>query len=240
MSESEIQGTARVLRGLVLHQANQSEAFRGELLADAQAAVNKLFDNEVSFQVKVHEDVDDAWNILIPYQSDDVQAEVDGVIQELASSGKPPTRTEFQYTLTQKAWDDQEFHDRLLSDGRNVINAELQAAGGGSVPADHGIVIHTEGPGECVVIVPPSNNELGDGELSGDDLETVSGGGELAIIATAVIGGVIAGIVNNSISHSANDMLGRYDSKLNTFGNVRDFGASAPRGGSRRGGTYRF
>ena len=95
---------------------------------------------------------------------------------ELAMSDeKPKTRKDFETALIARAWKDEEFKKRLISNPRAVFEEELGKLGGGKLPPEMEIKILVEDAKHIYMVLPqnPGSMEL---ELTDQQLEGVSGG----------------------------------------------------------------
>ena len=82
------------------------------------------------------------------------------------------SRKEVEKRIVEKAVKDENFRNRLKSDPKGTLESELQA----NFPADLNVHVNHEGPNDVHITLPHSEKELGEGELSGEQLSGVSGG----------------------------------------------------------------
>jgi hypothetical protein len=94
------------------------------------------------------------------------------------------TRETVEMEIAAKAWQDEEFLERLRADPKAVIAEEY----GVEVPDTVEIKVIEESAHELYIRIPPNPNDL---ELTDEQLEAVAGGE--CVVTSAIISGVIAG-----------------------------------------------
>jgi hypothetical protein len=104
--------------------------------------------------------------------------EIDNEIKKDATLTNTSTLQNHVERIIAKAWADDSFRARLLTDPAAVAAAE-----GIPVPAGLKIVVHESKPGELLVVLPAKPTS----ELSDAELEGVAGGGESVALSGAYL-----------------------------------------------------
>jgi hypothetical protein len=87
----------------------------------------------------------------------------------------PKTRKDFEAALIARAWKNEEFKKRLLSNPKEVIEEEIAKMGGGHLPADMEVRILTEDPKHIYIVLPQNPRKMDPG-LTDEQLDGMSGG----------------------------------------------------------------
>ncbi len=86
-------------------------------------------------------------------------------------------RQEFDARIIAKAWKDEAFRKRLLSEPNAVLADELAALHeDAKLPSDLKVTVLEEKPDQIYMVLPVNPQDFHDGELSEDQLSTVAGG----------------------------------------------------------------
>ena len=97
------------------------------------------------------------------------------------------TRKDFEAQIIAKAWRDPEFKKRLLTDPKGVFEEELQKLQeGAKLPADLNIQVLEEHPKQVYLVLPQNPEELLEGELTDEQLESVAGGTIVVAVVWAI------------------------------------------------------
>jgi hypothetical protein len=232
--------TSTILREYTTGLAMESREFRAALIENPQATLEAKLGGDVGYEVCVHEERAGEFLVLVPTQLPDMEERIETILSSY--QGGTPTRTQFEAMTTKKCWNEEGFLDKLTTDGRNVLNTELDALCGTTIPADTSIAVITEGHDEVAIVLPRVVGAES-GNLSDDELESVAGGADVSIaatVATTIIATIVANTVNNTIGVSA------FDTNMKSFGSQDRFnygsfaGSRNVRNNFSRGGTYRF
>ena len=97
------------------------------------------------------------------------------------------SKRDLETRLIEKAWKDPEFKREVVADAKGTLERHL----GRKLPANLTIVVHEEDQNTLHFSIPPAPSNVS--ELSDDELESVSGGTEIVVMATLVVATVVAG-----------------------------------------------
>ena len=91
------------------------------------------------------------------------------------SDETPKNRKDFEAALIARAWKNEEFKKRLLSNPKDVLEEEIAKMGGGKLPADLEVKIFAEDTNHLYIVLP-QNPRKTDPELTDEELDSMSGG----------------------------------------------------------------
>ncbi len=115
------------------------------------------------------------------------------------------TRKDLETRLIEKAWKDPEFKREVVKDPKGMLEKQL----GRKLPLELKIIIHEEDPHTLHFTLPPAPSNVS--ELSDDELERVSGGTEIIIMATVLAASITAGTaVGTAIGTAAGATVSSY------------------------------
>ena len=105
------------------------------------------------------------------------------------SDETPKTRKDFEAALIARAWKNEEFKKRLLSNPKDVLEEEIAKMGGGKLPTDMEVKILVEDTKHIYIVVPQNPRKM-DPELTDEQLDSISGGTVSVTVNLSVTVGV--------------------------------------------------
>jgi hypothetical protein len=186
--------SAQALRGAVAQAAISDPAFRTELVADANKAIETRFGKQ-SYGVNVYFEQEKEVVLLIPEKTDALARSLDRIAKD-AGSGTP-TRGQFDAQLVQRAWGEPAFASELKGNPKAALDGLLKKYGS-SVPADQTVKVHFDTPSLAHIVVPKA--VAAGGELSDQELEAVAGGEAVVAICVVTVAGSVVGAVAGAIA----------------------------------------
>jgi hypothetical protein len=182
------------LRAAVAAAVLTDPDFLAALRSDAPSAIEARFGRQRCVVHVVHEQVHEM-TLLIHEPTEVVApavADCGGV-----DAPRPLTRGRFEALISERAWRDPIFLDRLQRDPRATLDEEL-AQHGARIPDDMTPCVYREAPGHCIIVIPAPVVEAGADELSDVERAAIRRGELSMIAAQTEITGAVAGVVSST------------------------------------------
>ena len=167
--------STHALRVAVVSQAMSDPSFREELANDPNKTITSRLGKQ-PFDIKVIVDDKDDVSFLVPQRTEQLADMIDRSIKDIGN--RPPTRSQFDSILIERAWRDAAFRQQLETNPQAAVDSLLKERGFSLTGKN--VRVYQERAGECLIVVPAPVEDL-----SEEELEAVAGGCSTSAVVAA-------------------------------------------------------